>query len=166
MIFESWYHSFLQNTGMCRALYKRHLLQATSSCCDPNKLHSPVWNWTLCRINYIVPFQKAFTVEILPLEIVGMIKFAQETDLCMQRKMICFFKKNQRLIEPYFIICETSFTGFSIQNLLSRLFEGDDMVLGKQDQKVWLEMTTNITDSQTTRDKLFLKYTKVVRLNK
>ena len=111
-------------------------------------------------------FQKAFRVEILPLEIEGMTKFAQETDLCMQRKMICLFNKNQWLIEPYFIICETSFTGFSIQNLLSRLFEGDDMVLGKQDQKVWLEMTTNITDSQTTRDKLFLKYTKVVRLNK
>ena len=45
-------------------------------------------------------FQKAFTVEILPLKIVGMIKFAQETDLCMQRKMICFFNKDQRLIEP------------------------------------------------------------------
>ena len=81
-------------------------------------------------------FQKAFTVEILPLEIVGMVEFAQEADLCMQRKMICFFNKDQRLIEPYFIICETSFTGFSIQNLLSRLFEGDEMVLGKQDQKV------------------------------
>ena len=81
-------------------------------------------------------FQKAFTVEILPLEIVGMVEFAQETDLCMQRKMIYFFNKDPRLIEPYFIICETSFTGFSIQNLLSRLFEGDDMVLGKQDQKV------------------------------
>ena len=103
-------------------------------------------------------------MEILPLEIVGMTKFAQDTDLCMQQ--ISFFNKNQWLIEPYFIIWEISFTGFSIQNLLSRLFEEDEKVLGKQDQKVWLEMTTNITDSQTTRDKLFLKYTKVVRLNK
>ena len=81
-------------------------------------------------------FQKAFTVDILPLEIVGMTKFAQETDLCMQQKMICFFNKNQRLIEPYLIIQETSFKEFSNQNLLSRLFEGDEMVLGKQDQKV------------------------------
>ena len=81
-------------------------------------------------------FKKAFTVDILPLEIVGMVEFAQETDLCMQRKMICFFNKNQRLIKPYLIIREIYFTGFSIQNLLSRLFEGDEMVLGKQDQKV------------------------------
>ena len=75
-------------------------------------------------------------MDILPLEIVGMTKFALETDLCMQWKMICFFSKNQRLIEPYLIIREIYFTGFSIQNLLSRLFEGDEMVLGKQDQKV------------------------------
>ena len=75
-------------------------------------------------------------MDILPLEIVGMTKIAHETDLCMQRKMICLFNKNQRLIEPYLIIREIYFTGFSIQNLLSRLFEGDDMVLGKQDQKV------------------------------
>ena len=81
-------------------------------------------------------FQKAFTVELLSQEIVGMMKFAQETDLCMQRKMICFFNMNQRLIEPYLIIREIYFTGFSIQNLLSRLFDGDEMVLGKQDQKV------------------------------
>ena len=81
-------------------------------------------------------FQKAFTVEILPLEIVGMVEFAQETDLCMQRKMICFFNKDHRLIEPYFSIREIYFTGFSIQNLLSHLFEGADMVLGKQDEKV------------------------------
>ena len=57
MFFENWYHSFLQNTGMCRALYKRHLLQATSSCCDPNKLHSPVWP---CAESTILYLSKSF----------------------------------------------------------------------------------------------------------
>ena len=75
-----------------------------------------------CAESTILYLSKSFYSGDLTPRNRGMVEFAQETDLCIQRKMIYFFNKDQRLIEPYFIICETSFTGFSIQNILSRLF--------------------------------------------
>ena len=82
MFFESWHHRFFAKYRNVPSTIQKapfasyfELLRSQQTAFWCLKLYL-VQNQQNCT------FQKAFTVEILPLEIVGMTKFAQETDLC------------------------------------------------------------------------------------